>query len=214
MKAVLFDMDGVLILSENFYIEETYNCLKQMGFKGTYEDVTKIVGFTLDKAYDYCVKLLENTYSLEEVKKHLQNHFIKTPVDYRDLMNDGALSLMQFLKEKGVLISVCSSSPRDNIDYVLNVCGFLPYVDYVISGEAFKESKPNPEIYLHAAEVLGVPISECLVIEDSTVGIQAGKSAGMRVYAIKDQHFNMDQTKADKIFMTMNEVRKAIENLL
>ena len=73
----------------------------------------------------------------------------------------------------------------------------VPYLDVIVSGEQFKESKPNPEIYQKTAELLGVLPEECIAIEDSTVGITAAHRAGVKVIALRDDRFDFDRSLAD-----------------
>jgi beta-phosphoglucomutase-like phosphatase (HAD superfamily) len=83
----------------------------------------------------------------------------------------------------------------------------------VVTGRDFKESKPNPEIYLYTAKQLGVSSDECVVLEDSTIGITAAKRAGMYTLAHRDLRFNFDQTLADHIFDDFLEAYVYIQNL-
>lgn len=200
MKAVLFDMDGVLVDSENFYMKGTYDWISKKGFKGKFEDVFILVGTTLSGTYKLLYEMLDEKYSIEEISKMNEEYFSKTnPIDYKKIMKNGVVELLSFLKENGVQMALCSSSPMYNIKKVLTDCEIISFFDYIISGEDLKESKPNPEIYLKAMERLKVSPKDCFVIEDSTMGIEAGKRAGVEVIAIRDFLFNQDQTRADYI---------------
>ena len=88
------------------------------------------------------------------------------------------------------------------------------YLDFEISGEQLSHSKPFPDIYLKASEVLDVKPDECIVIEDSRIGIEAGKNANMFVIAYKDEKFKQDQSKASIAFSSMKEISDYIDNLI
>ena len=206
MKVVLFDMDGVLIESEIYYMNGTYKWMKEKGYNGSFENLCKIVGTTLETAYKMLSDMLDNKYSAEEVKTFNEKYFSDYPLDFKNIMKSNSLELMCFLKNNGIKIAVCSSSPKDNIIHVMKECGFDKYVDYLVSGEEFTHSKPNPEIYLTACKELDVNVEDCFVIEDSKIGIAAGKNAGIKVIAIKDSMFFQDQSNADFIFETMEEI--------
>ena len=76
----------------------------------------------------------------------------------------------------------------------------------MVSGHQVHASKPNPEIYLHTAQALGVKPAECLAIEDSSYGIEAARRAGMKVFAYRDERYGVDQSKADSIIDDMRDV--------
>ena len=88
------------------------------------------------------------------------------------------------------------------------------YLDFEISGDQLKHSKPAPDIYLKASEVLNVTSDECIVIEDSTIGIEAGKNANMIVIAYKNDKFKQDQSYANYSFKSMQEISDFIDGLI
>ena len=83
-----------------------------------------------------------------------------------------------------------------------------PEFDLIVSGNQFRQSKPNPEIYHYTAATLGIPEEQCFVVEDSTVGIQAAKNAGMTVAAYQDDRFGFDQSAADYHITSISEILK------
>lgn len=212
MKAILFDMDGVLINSERYYMNGTFEWMKQLGYTGTFTEVCTILGTTLQRTYEIIYDLLDGQYSMERIIEENDRYFIEHALDYKTLIKEGAISLLQSIKNDGLKIALCSSSPRENIDHVVDVCGFAPYLDFIVSGEQFEESKPHPEIYLHAAEVLSVNPEDCLVIEDSEYGIQAGISAGMKVIALSDSELPNKQEKATWIVDSLDSAKVLIES--
>lgn len=214
MKAVLFDMDGVLIDSETFYMNGMYKWMKEAGFKGHVEDVYVVIGTTMKQTYEIIQKMFNYKYSIKELEDMNNTYFNNHPLDYKKIMIPGSLALMRHLKSKGVKLAVCSSSPKDNIDHVMEVCGYKKYLDFEISGEQLSHSKPFPDIYLKASEVLDVKPDECIVIEDSRIGIEAGKNANMFVIAYKDEKFKQDQSKASIAFSSMKEISDYIDNLI
>ena len=97
-------------------------------------------------------------------------------------------------------VAVASSSRMEKIGEVRRACQLQELFDFCLSGEMCSAPKPAPDIYLAAAARLDLPPQECVVIEDSTYGIQAAKRAGMRVIARKDDRFGFDQSLADAFF--------------
>ncbi len=211
LKVILFDMDGVLIDSEGYYAEGTYTWMKEIGFQGKIEDIHKLIGTTMDKTYDMLVDLLGKKISKEAVKERNEAYFRQNPFNYKEGLKEGVTETMKWLKLQGISCAICSSSPLATIEKVVDQCGLSEYVSFYLSGENFKESKPHPEIYLTAAARFGVEPKECIVIEDSTMGIQAGKNAGMPVIAIMDERFDLDQSQADYRVNSMHIAKDVVE---
>ena len=87
----------------------------------------------------------------------------------------------------------------DNIKDVLAACGLSDAFEHIVSGEQFVQSKPEPDIYLHAIDRLGLPATLCCCVEDSLYGITAGKRAGLTVIAKREERFGFSQDAADKV---------------
>ncbi len=206
IKAILFDMDGVLIDSEGFYVEGTFKWMKELGFKGTIEDIYKVIGTTMEDTYKILYEFLHGKIEIEDLKHINETYFAVNELPFCDVLMSGVKETLIWLKENKIQIAVCSSSPYNTIKTVLRETEIEQYFDFITSGEEFVQSKPNPEIYLTAAQKLGVDIEECLVVEDSTLGIKAGKNANMKVVAIQDKRFNLKQDEADIIVNTMDDV--------
>ncbi len=209
-KAVLFDMDGVLIDSETFYVKGTFDWMQQLGYQGPIEGIYQMLGTTMEVTYQILAKLLHHTYTTKQLEAINERYFAEHPLPYDRILKPGVWELLHCLKDAGILIAVCSSSPQETIETAITECGIRPFFDFVVSGEQFVESKPNPQIYLHAAEVLNVAPKDCLVVEDSTLGIQAGRNAGMRVIALRDPQFELDQHEATWIVDSMQQAQDRI----
>lgn len=118
---------------------------------------------------------------------------------------------MRELHERGVKCAIASSSYRELIDELVDIAGIADVLDYTISGHECSAFKPDPEIYLRAMEALGVEPAECLVIEDSPMGIEAGKRSGARVLALRPHEgVNLDQSAADTIIDNLTDILSAI----
>lgn len=212
MKAVLFDMDGVLIDSEMFYMEGTFDWITKRGFKGKLEDTYKLIGTDMKGTYSLLYEMLEGRLTIEEIDEENKKYFSENPINYKKILNPFVKEILSFLKENKIKTALCSSSPKRTIEKALKECEIFDYFDFIISGDEVKESKPNPDIYLKACEVLEVSQSDCFVIEDSTMGIQSGKNANIKVIAIKDKHFGQNQTKADYVFDNLGEVLEFLKS--
>jgi HAD superfamily hydrolase (TIGR01509 family) len=117
------------------------------------------------------------------------------------------------LHEKGYKLACCSSSSPDYIDRALTDMEIKQYFDVIVSGHDFEHGKPAPDIYLYARDRFGLKSGECLVVEDSPIGIKAGKQAEMTVVARRDHVFGMDQSAADYHVDSLEELLPIVERL-
>lgn len=211
-KALLFDMDGVLIDSETFYMEGMFVWMKRFGFNGTLEDIYKVIGTTMEQTYVLVYDMLDGKYPIEKLVEANERYFSEEcPLDYSKIIKSNVKETLMKAKSLGYKTALCSSSPYKDIQNAVEGCGIDEYFDFKVTGEQFKESKPNPEIYLHAVDVLGVKVEECVVIEDSMLGIEAGKNAGILTIGICDHKFGLRQYEADALIDDMSELFDVIE---
>ena len=208
MKAVIFDMDGVLVYSEPKNAEQLANFMQEYGCFPSERFLNSLVGTSYDFTSQACIDYMNVKISVEEFKKKFDAYMKTHPYKYLDVFNKEATIILKWLKENGYKLAIASSSFLHQIQTMLDECTIAYYFDVILSGEMFKESKPNPEIYVTAAKKLGVSCEECLVIEDSFYGIKAGKRAGMKVLAVKDTHYGMDQSYADARICSLQEIKE------
>ncbi len=211
IEAVLFDMDGVLIDSEIYYMQGTFEWMKGLGYQGTMESIFVLIGSTEAKTYEMIYDFLDHRVSLDEIKEENERYFNENPLDYVKILRPEVKKLLIELKSQGKKIAVCSSSPLKFIQEMIDKNQLDDYFDLVVSGEQFVESKPNPEIYLYASSQLKVSPESCLVIEDSSKGIEAARRAGMDVLALVDHRFKLNQEEATKQIDNLTEILEWIE---
>lgn len=214
-KVVIFDMDGVLIDSEPFYYWKLEKFLKLKGFNYSKECLDSLVGESSKKTFAILKGENAEFFDSElEYKTEYHAYSKRIKNDYQKLKNPNGKELVESLVKLGFRLGLASSSPAANIDQVLRELSIHEYFDVIISGDNFKESKPNPEIYMYVAEQMGVTSSSCFVIEDSYYGITAAKRAGMKVIAMKDDRYGFDQSEADYLISDLLESLNIIkENL-
>lgn len=195
-KAIIFDMDGVLVDTENAYLNMFRDFLRAHG-KSVREDILlKIVGADSKKTWKYMGKLWgeEDT---EKIRQLFHSEYPDGTLDYREYLFPGVPQMLRTLKQKNYLLALASSSKKKDIRRMLKENELGTYFTVVVSGEEYKESKPDPEIYNDVKRQLGLNSEECLVVEDSTYGIRAAKAAGLEVIAVDDPRFSFDQSEAD-----------------
>lgn len=118
-------------------------------------------------------------------------------MDFTEVFRKEAPDVLRKLQEKGLRLALASSNGLAIVEKILRDNGIRDFFEVVVSGESFRKSKPDPEIYIHTAAVLGIDTKDCLVAEDSTAGITAAHLAGMQVAAVIDDRFGFDRSLAD-----------------
>lgn len=207
-KAFIFDLDGVLIDTEPVFFEHMKGFLESKNFDISNLKFTDVVGTDAQSRFKALSKKIPNFYKdIDTFRSEFKKFKKDYKFDYKTVVFDGVYDILEDLKNKGYKIALASSSYKDTIKKVMDELNFYHYFDFVISGEDLKESKPNPEIYLKTVEELGLIPDECLVVEDSTTGIKAAKSAGLYTVAIKDKKFYIDQSQADICISSISELK-------
>lgn len=210
IKAVLFDMDGVLIDSEPYNLKQLFDFYETYGVTASDEFMISLVGSSIEYTAKESIRLLSKDWTNEELYERFDAYALNHPVVFTDILNPGVKETLLWLKDHGYLIAIGSSSQMKNIQRMIKECELEGLFDVVLSGEMFQESKPNPEIYLTIAQQLHVDAAECMVIEDSSYGIEAGKRAGMLTIALQDTRFGINQSKADGTITCINDIQQLL----
>ena len=207
IKAIIFDMDGVIIDSEPYYQSELIKCFQHFNIKVTFADLIPLAGGSTNH-YDQVVNpLLEKGHVPRDVFDNYCNlNYERNPVPFPKLLFPNVREVLDWITNHNYPIALASSSKEYEIRNVLKSCDIESYFEFIISGENFKESKPNPEIYLACVKKLGLSPQECMAIEDSEYGITAAKKAGLTCIAREDLRFGYNQTKADFIVKDLFEI--------
>ena len=205
IKAVIFDMDGVLADSEPLYHLSMNQVLQAHGHSLTDEDNRIILGTTVKHTWQWLKDHFGLDGELEDwigvydriILKNLKENVEPSP---------GLYDLLDSLKTRGLPIGLASSSQANWVDSVLTTLDVKDRFSVVVSGDMVTNGKPAPEIFLKAAGELGAEPSRCLVFEDSPHGIQAGKSAGMMVVAVlTDLTRDLDLSLADRRIESLSD---------
>lgn len=211
IKAVIFDMDGVIVDTEPVYYERLHEFFKYNNIHTETEELNKIVGSSSVDTWDAIQRIWGKELDKNQYEAAYDEFYKDMPIDFRKIVDQDITFVLDWLTKENYKIALASSSSHSNILEVLEQCNIKHYFHSILSGEMFKQSKPHPEIYLKTAETLEVKPEECLVIEDSTYGIRAGKAAGMYVLAKEDNRFNFNQDLADGKIKRLNEIdRKSV----
>ena len=195
IKAVIFDMDGVLIDSEPVYLHHQYAHLKPSYPWITLESMYPLVGISGQEYMPFMAKLCRRTDDAA-FRQEMDAMNAGCQVYYPDILRKEVRPLLHELKQMGLQVALASSSSRECIEQVLTQCKIRELFDCIVSGHEFTHSKPDPEIYRFTMDKLKRKPEECLIVEDSTYGVQAGTAAGGVVAALRDERFPFDQRAA------------------
>lgn len=209
IKAVIFDMDGVLIDSEITYIRLWQKFLAEQGVSASIGDLRVLAGCSRDVENEFLSGILHR--SIEEVEEMKLSFYSRHPINYKSIQKPFTKELLSYLKEKDITIALASSSPLDNIEEVLRQCDLTDFFSIIVSGEQFERTKPDPQIYEYTVQQLGVSKEEIIVVEDSEYGIQAASAAGLYVFALLDPILQFDVSKASVAIQSLQEVIHMIE---
>lgn len=203
VRAVLFDMDGVLVDTEWFYNRRRCAYLEEHGF--AFDEIPDLSGSNEAAIWEFFVP--DDPVRREELRLGYRDYQKTNPVPYGELLNQDTKPVMEELHARGVLQAIASSSYRSLINELVEISDVANVLDYTVSGHECSAFKPDPEIYLRAMGQLGVEPGECLVIEDSPLGIEAGKRSGARVLALKPHEgVHLDQSGADMVIDSLWDI--------
>jgi beta-phosphoglucomutase len=200
-RAVLWDMDGTLIDSEQLHWLSWRDTLKNEGVSITYEQFLATFG-RRDDAF-----LPEWLGSGASSKRIVQVAEAKEEL-YRDLVRrrgilplPGVAMWVRRLHEEGWLQAIASAAPRPNIDVVLEAFGAAGFFQGIVSAEDVRHGKPDPEVFLIAASRVGARPERCIVVEDAVAGVQGARFAGMRSIGVSH---NGNQLPADVVVTSLD----------
>lgn len=188
IEAAIFDMDGVIVDNDKYHLQAYEQFCIMKGFRFSEPDFcTKYFGRSNhDILCGITGKQLthEETSIMgeekEQIYRRLYSPFI-APIP-------GLLPFLDELKKAGKKIALASSAPTSNVDFVVDSLKIRHFFDVLVDSHMVSQAKPNPEIYLKAASLLGVTPTKCVVFEDSHAGIRSAQGAGMQVVALATTH--------------------------
>lgn len=210
MKAVIFDLDGVLVSTDELHYQAWKRLADEIGINGfNREDNVRQRGVSRMASLEVVLKKGDKAYS-EEEKIELadrKNEYYKEMLKELDdsAVLPGAFDTLKMLHKNGIKTAVGSASK--NAPLILERTGILPYIDKISCGIDVTKSKPDPEVFLVAADKLGLLPEDCLVVEDAAAGIEAAKAGGMKSLGVGPFHQDLGADFHSRTLATVKEWR-------
>jgi len=183
IRAVIFDMDGVIVDSEPYSMQALLEILQEYGIQPTVEDLQRSFGRRVRDDFARYFQQYGATADVGEAIARKHARYYRLAAGHLRAF-PGVMLLIARLRRCGYRLGLASSGDHTKIAFGLNALGLDGVFDLVVSGDDVTQGKPDPEIYRTVARRLAVHPAECVVIEDAPAGVQAAKSAGMHCIAI------------------------------
>lgn len=207
-QCIIFDMDGVIIDSEHIHMACEREIFRLLKISISDDEHHAFVGATDETMWtriESSHELPINIPRIINLKRSLYMEYLKREVYIKPIPY--VLELIVDLYKRGFLLALASSSPHSQINYILNDFRIKPYFHSIISGEDVENGKPNPEIFLKAANSVNVSPQSCVVVEDSYNGVTGAKKANMKCIGfINPNSGNQDLSKADMVISSFIEI--------
>lgn len=216
-EAIIFDFDGILFDTENYYRQLNKDFCHYLGVNITEEELDDLLGISIEEYHQF---LLNKTREAKETCNSIQDALSKRKafentipkMNYEELLFPGVEATLGELKRRGYRLAVASSASYQEISEAFFAIGIYDLFDVIISGDDVTESEPSPQIYIEALKQLNIPATKAIAIEDSSRGIVAAQEAGVFTIARKEKRFGHkdEQKDADKIINTIGELLRVL----
>lgn len=212
---IIFDMDGLMFDTERVFIWAWDYAGEKIGIGKAGYMVYKTLGMNIAAANKIWREEFGERYQQEELRKHtkdfLQEYYAKNKVPVKK----GLYILLEYLKKTGYRLAVASSSPRWEVEKHLKDAGITEFFEGIVCGDMVEKSKPNPEIYEKAWQMLGVEPETCLALEDSKNGLLAAYRAGCKPVMVPDLWQPDEETESILFqkFENLEQVKEYLEEL-
>lgn len=204
-KGVIFDLDGVLVTTDEYHYRSWVKISEEEGIHFTWEMNNNFRGVGRMECVDILLSGSGKKYTeaeKAEIARRKNEYFAKSLEEVDDsVIMPGTIDRLKELREKGIKIGVGSNSK--NAKTIIQKVKLENYIDVITDGYDIKNSKPDPEVFLLTASRLGLKNDECIVVEDAVAGIEAAHAAGMKALGIGTSD---RLTKAEKVVKNLSEI--------
>jgi beta-phosphoglucomutase family hydrolase len=205
LEAVLWDLDGVIADTAKSHYLAWQDVFRERGVSFTWPDFIKLFGRRHDAIIRFALGDNLTPEEFDAITDEKQKNYRRIVAE-NIVPLPGAIGLMKALEAHGIKSAIASSAVPENIEIIVRGLGIESYFQAIAWGTEVKEGKPSPQIFLRAAEKLGVRPADCTVIEDAIAGVAAAKKAGMKCVAVTNSHPRRDLKNADLIVDSLEAV--------
>lgn len=207
IKGIIFDMDGLLINTEPVSKRSWSSASKILGVDLPEDFHAMILGKNhtlIGEIYD---SVTDGRVSYEDFVVTFMDEVEKYHTEHGTDPMKGAVEILEYCKEKGIKVIVATSTYQERAKLQLTRAGLIEYFDVIVSGDMVERSKPNPDIFLKAVELLGLDKKDCMVFEDSNAGVEAAIRGGIRVSMVPDLAIveDLSSQRAFKLFDSLSD---------
>lgn len=211
IRAVIFDMDGVLIDAKEWHYEALNRALALFGFAiSRHEHETRFDGLPTSVKLKHVSAETSLPVALHSFINHMKQRYTRDLAEEFLRPRLHHVDALRRLRCAGYRVGVASNSLRETVAFMMERAGLAPYLDFFLGNQDVARPKPAPDIYLRAAAMAGVAPSTCLVIEDNPFGVQAAATAGMHVLAVQ----TVDDVTLDAIQAAISRIGAAPDQRL
>ena len=216
VKAVVFDMDGLMLDTEPLYKESWQNAASKLGHEIDNELFFSLLGKNNKDSERVLIESLGQDFPIEKFKGLWPEIWKELVLSKGIKPKKGLYELLDFLDLRGIPFAVATSSDEMDAHLSLKTANIINKVQFVVSGDKVANGKPSPDIYLEAARMLAVEPAYCIALEDSSPGAKAAISAGMTTFVIPDLLEPSEEIAASAfaVLSSLAEAKTVIENLL
>ena len=186
MRAVIFDMDGLMFDTERVFIDAWDYAGEKIGIGKAGYMTLKTLGMSIVMSREVWKAEFGERYNEQELRRYTKEFLAKYYAENKVPVKKGLYVLLDYLKGSGYKLAVATSSPKWEVENHLKDTGISDYFQVVVCGDMVSKSKPEPEIYLKACELLGEKPQDCFALEDSRNGILSAYRAGCRTIMVPD----------------------------
>jgi len=184
--AVIFDMDGLLLDTERLALQSFLVACEALDIAADASLYLQCIGTTKQRTREILVRALGETFSYDDLYRVWSEEFDRSATEKAISVKNGALQLLNQVRTARLPMALATSTPHERAVRQLQNAGLFDFFDSIIGGDHVRRGKPDAEIYLKAAGILGVSPARCLAIEDSDNGVRSAHAAGMTVIQVPD----------------------------
>ena len=212
-KGIIFDMDGVIFDSERLYLECCMEAALIFGLDDMENTCLSCIGLNTERTLARFSEVYGADFPVNDFWKEATSRFAQKVRNNLLPVKKGAKEILEYLKNISMPVALASSTITERVRNELTAAGLIDYFDVIVGGDMVNKSKPEPDIFLHAADKLRIPAKDCCIIEDSFNGVRAAHASGAFVIMVPDlvQPTEEIALLADMILPSLTDVGKYLK---